>query len=96
MPRALMRHFMAGAVAGCLFLVALLALDIGGLRTLLLHDRSVFVPFFMLLVDLCALFGMAVMISSLAGEEPLRPEGKRVPIRVIASPAAPRPQSPNR
>ncbi|HVY97979.1 MAG TPA: hypothetical protein VHA35_00660 [Dongiaceae bacterium] len=84
--RLLLHRFTFGAVAGGAFLVALLVLDIGGLRTLLLDDRESFVPFFMLLVDLCGLFGIVVMISSLAEEEPTRPKGRA---RVVA--ALPRP-----
>ncbi len=87
-----MQTFAAGAVAGGLFLAALLLLDIGGLRTLMLHDRAVFVPFFMLLVDLCALFGMAVMITSLAEEDEQGPRG----LPALSASAAPPLRSPNR
>ena len=89
----LMRHFAAGAVAGAFFLAAVLLLDIGGIGTLLLHDRAVFVPFFMLLVDLCGLFGMVVMLSSAWDEE--RPSGLGAPSRGSGLRVAPPPRSPN-
>jgi len=74
--RMLMHRFALGAIAGGLFLGALLLFDIGGLGSLLAHDRAVFVPVFMLLVDLCGLFGMVVMITSLAEEDENRPAGR--------------------
>lgn len=73
--RMLLHRFVLGAIAGGLFLGTLLLFDIGGLGSLLSHDRAVFVPVFMLLVDLCGLFGIVVMITSLAEEDENRTTG---------------------
>jgi Flp pilus assembly protein protease CpaA len=74
--RSLMHRFALGAMAGIAFLGTLLLFDIGGLGSLLAHDRAVFVPVFMLVVDLCGLFGIVVMISSLSEDETDRPSGR--------------------
>lgn len=90
--RASLLPFAAGVFAGCLFVVALLLLDIGGLGTLIVRDEAVFLPLFMLLVELGGLFGIAVMISSLTEEH--RPVGRRQGLK--PSPAALPLRSPNR
>jgi len=95
MPRPLIR-FAAGCIAGCSFVIALLALDVGGLGTLVLHDRATFLALVMLLTQLGGLFGMAVMITAIAEADD---RGRRVPARVpVSAPsrAAPRLRSPNR
>jgi hypothetical protein len=86
--------FAAGCLGGCLFVGALLLLDIGGLGTLVARDQAVFLPLFMLLVQLGGLFGMAVMLSSLADEP--RADGHRQRRDPIPLPAAQRLRSPNR
>jgi hypothetical protein len=73
--------FAAGCLGGCLFVAALLLLDIGGLGTMMARDQAVFVPLFMLLVNLGGLFGIAVMISSLAGSD--HPNGRPVQLRPL-------------
>ncbi len=62
--RRLLQSFALGAIAGGLFLAALLFLDIGGLGTLILRDRAALVPIALLLVNLCGLFGIVVAVSS--------------------------------
>jgi len=93
---ALRVPFAAGALAGGLFVAALLFLDVGGLGTLIARDQAAFLPVLMLLPALAALFGIAVAASSLAFLE--HPSGHRKhwqPITVRASSTAcrPRPQS---
>jgi hypothetical protein len=94
--KALRVPFAAGAFAGCLFVVVLLFLNIGGLGTLTARDAARTLPLLMLLIGFAALFGIAVASSSLAFVE--RPNGHRrrwTPITVRASSAVrkPRPRS---
>ena len=94
MPGPLIR-FAAGCIAGCSFVSALLVLDVGGLGTLILHDRETFLALVMLLTQLGGLFGMAVMITAIAESDD---RGRRIPMRVpvSSSRAAPPLRSPNR
>jgi hypothetical protein len=91
--KALRVPFAAGALAGGLFVVALLFLNVGGLGTLIARDEAGALPLLMLLIGFAALFGIAVSISSLAFVE--RPNGHRrqwTPIAVRASSAVHRPR----
>jgi len=91
--RALRVPFAAGALAGCLFVVALVFLNVGGLGILIARDEAGTLPLLMLLVGFAALFGIAVSISNLAFDE--RPNGHRrqwTPLAVRASSAVRRPR----
>jgi|AraplaMF_Col_mMF_1032025.scaffolds.fasta_scaffold00624_11 hypothetical protein len=77
--KALRVPFAAGALAGGLFVAALLILDVGGLGTLIMRDQAGFLPLLMLLLGFAALFGLAVAVSSLAFAE--RPSGH--PLRLV-------------
>ena len=91
--KALRVPFAAGALAGCLFVLALAFLNVGGLGTLIALDEAGTLPLLMLLIGFAALFGIAVAISSLAFEE--RPNGYRAqckPIAVTASSTVRRPR----
>jgi hypothetical protein len=84
--------FAAGTLGGCLFVAALLLFDIGGIGTLLAHDRSAMLALVMLLLQIGGMFGVAVWVSSLGEEE--RPRGHPAPLK--PSLAAHRLRSPNR
>lgn len=91
--KALRVPFAAGALAGGLFVVALLFLNVGGLGTLIARDEAGALPLLMLLIGFAVLFGVAVAISGLAFVE--RPKGHRqqwTPIAVRASSAVHRPR----
>ena len=88
MMKVSLLHFAAGCGAGCLFVAALLLANVGGLGSLIAHDRELFLALFMLLTQLGGLFGMAVMISALRAEEEeasprgrLRPSPAALPLR---------------
>ncbi|MDQ7248280.1 hypothetical protein [Dongia sedimenti] len=85
--------FAAGCLGGGLFVGALLLLDVGGIGTLIARDQAVFLPIFMLLVQLGGLFGMAVMLSSLMEEE--RADGDRQRVALSPLPAVHKPQPPS-
>jgi hypothetical protein len=89
--------FAAGAAAGCVFVLALLFLDIGGVGALVMRDQAGYLPLVMLLPAFAALFGLAVAASSLAGRTPPRdPEPQFEPLAVRAVSAARRLRTPNR
>jgi hypothetical protein len=91
--KALRVPFAAGALAGCLFVVALLFLNVGGLGTLIARDAARTLPLLMLLIGFALLFGIAVSISGFAFVE--RPNGhwqQWIPIAVRASSAVRRPR----
>jgi arginine exporter protein ArgO len=64
--KALRVPFAAGALAGCLFVAALLILDVGGLGSLIARDQAALLPLFMLMAGFAFLFGIAVAASTVA------------------------------
>ena len=94
---ALRLPFAVGALAGCLFVAALLLLDIGGIGALIARDAAGLLPLFLLFLGFSGLFGIVVAATCFAME--LRPRGHPIalkPVAVRASAAACRPRSPSR
>jgi hypothetical protein len=87
--------FAAGALAGACFVAALLALDIGGIGTLIADDQAALLPSLLLVLAFAGLFGVVVTVSSLAGELPPQghTQGSRVAVRASSAVRRPRPQS---
>ncbi len=74
--RRFLKGFAMGALAGGLFLAALLILDIGGFGTLISRDRAAFAAIALLLLNFCGLFGIVIAASSGAGSPRA---GRRLP-----------------
>jgi hypothetical protein len=94
--KALRIPFVAGALAGVLFVLALLVLDNGGLATLIASDQQAWLPLLMLALSFGGLFGIVVTVSSLVGELPPQGHWQSNPVAVRASSAVRRPLPPNR
>ncbi len=57
----LAKHLAAGVIAGVVFCAAMLALNVGGLRTLLLEADSVAVGLYLFIGSVCITFGSVAM-----------------------------------
>lgn len=63
----LIRHCLAGVLAGWMFLGALLGLDLAGLRTLILAEAAWWLPLGMLAFGVAVTFGSAAMGAGIMG-----------------------------